>query len=290
LAFSADKGETWSQPISLDEEVRRWPSPPTVSPLQPTIAVNRDGVVGVTWYARRGTGDSLGWTVRFRASFDGGQTFVPSVEIPDAGVAFDGEARLSTKAVATGGGGPWSRPDGNIRLRLAYGTHGFLGGDYQGMAADADGVFHVYWIDNRTGWNQVWTAAVQAGGKAVRNGDRRLSDLEDVTALVGFEIRHVEYDPKTRRATARVCVINTSDRAIHAPLMLRLVSLDSYLGEPEVVNAVNRDNGPGAVWDLSALLSDGQLPPGQSTPETALIFLHRQSSPILPRGVRIVQA
>jgi hypothetical protein len=36
----------------------------------------------------------------------------------------------------------------------------FNGGDTAGLAADAAGVFHPLWIDNRTGIHQMWTAAV----------------------------------------------------------------------------------------------------------------------------------
>jgi hypothetical protein len=34
------------------------------------------------------------------------------------------------------------------------------GGDTAGLAADADGVFHRVWIDNRTGIPQMWTTTV----------------------------------------------------------------------------------------------------------------------------------
>ncbi len=34
-------------------------------------------------------------------------------------------------------------------------------GDTAGMAADADGVFHLLWIDSRAGVRQVYTAAVR---------------------------------------------------------------------------------------------------------------------------------
>jgi hypothetical protein len=43
--------------------------------------------------------------------------------------------------------------------------HIYLPGDYSGLTAAADGVFHPYWIDNRTGWHQVWTAAVRVSDK-----------------------------------------------------------------------------------------------------------------------------
>ena len=39
------------------------------------------------------------------------------------------------------------------------------GGDTAGLAADANGVFHLLWIDNRTGVHQVWTTTVKVRGK-----------------------------------------------------------------------------------------------------------------------------
>ena len=36
----------------------------------------------------------------------------------------------------------------------------FMGGDTAGLAADALGIFHAAWVDNRTGVPQLWTATV----------------------------------------------------------------------------------------------------------------------------------
>jgi len=36
-----------------------------------------------------------------------------------------------------------------------------LPGDTAGLVADADGVFHAAWVDNRTGVRQIWTAAIR---------------------------------------------------------------------------------------------------------------------------------
>ena len=49
-----------------------------------TVAVNRDGVVGVLWYDRREANDNLAYHARFAASFDGGLTFSPSVRVSAA--------------------------------------------------------------------------------------------------------------------------------------------------------------------------------------------------------------
>src|SRR5262249_21704553 len=63
-------------------------------------------------------------------SLDGGVTWLPSV-------------RVSTHANL--------REEGDSR---------FNGGGTSGLAADADGVFHPVWIDNRAGIHQMWTATV----------------------------------------------------------------------------------------------------------------------------------
>src|SRR5260370_26478837 len=61
LAWSADKGKTWSSPIVINDD-RPW-ADPTKGPdnMDPNVAVNKDGVVGVSWYDRRDAPDNLGW-------------------------------------------------------------------------------------------------------------------------------------------------------------------------------------------------------------------------------------
>src|SRR5262249_23274798 len=111
----------------------------------PTIAVNKDGVIAVSWYDRRGMPKSQlvpmevegvkgtaykleadGWNVRLRVSLDGGETGLPSVHVNE------------------------QPSHGDIEV-----------GDPAGLAAAADGRFHAAWIDNRTGKHQLWTAAIE---------------------------------------------------------------------------------------------------------------------------------
>jgi hypothetical protein len=99
----------------------------------PMLAVNKNGVVGICWYDRRDNSDNLGYWVRFSASLDGGASWIPS-------------ARVSTHA--------------NVVNPSERDNH-FHGGDTAGLAADADGVFHPLWIDNRTGVHQMWTTTVK---------------------------------------------------------------------------------------------------------------------------------
>ena len=134
---SADRGETWSAPARADSTdgdalFRRTPS----------ITVNKDGVVGVTWYERRREADRECQHVHFSASLDGGKTFLPA-------------ARVSTAASC-----PDTPRNGGSAKRWA------AGGDYSGLAASPDGDFHVLWADSRNGIYQLWTARVSVKATA----------------------------------------------------------------------------------------------------------------------------
>jgi hypothetical protein len=138
IASSDDAGATWRQPTVISEQ----PMDNTngFMTFHPSVAVNREGAIAVSWYDRRGlpravrvpTGrkdtfnwNTPGWNVRCRASVDGGSTWMPSVQLNER----------------PGQGEP-------------------VVGHSAGLAADADGRFHAVWIDNRTGKNQLWTTAI----------------------------------------------------------------------------------------------------------------------------------
>jgi hypothetical protein len=139
FSFSKDKGRSWSEPSALSGQAAA-ESGEGVAPFIPSVAVNKDGVVAVSWYDRRRTGKGDGkpaagppyeLNVRLRISLDGGETWEPSV-------------RVNEKTIKA-----WASELGHTA----------------GLAADAGGVFHPVWIDDRTGKRQVWTAAVTVGRK-----------------------------------------------------------------------------------------------------------------------------
>ena len=162
LSYSADRGKTWSSPVVVNDDRRR--TPPSPNHLLPAVAVNPDGVVGVSWLDRRDVADRLAWHARIRFSIDGGETFLPSVVLSETPARFDGRERWPPTASTTGGGTP-VYGGGLLRMQIFAPIHIYLPGDYSGLTAAADGVFHPYWIDNRTGWHQVWTAAVRVSDK-----------------------------------------------------------------------------------------------------------------------------
>lgn len=130
FSSSIDHGRTWTAPTAVDDDAGDHGANSRPNNFMPMVAVNRSGVVGVSWYDRRENPDNLGYYVRFRASVDGGRTWLPSVRVSTAPHVSSEDTRKNS-------------------------------GDTAGLAADAGGVFHAVWIDNRTGIPQMWTATVK---------------------------------------------------------------------------------------------------------------------------------
>ena len=145
LHYSTDGGSRWTDPIVVNSDAGREPYARTAA-----IAVNRDGVVGITWYDGRAdkTGDVAFrcQELFFTASLDGGQSFLPDVRVSSAKncpvTAANGEA-----------GRRWP-----------------AGGDYHGLVAAADGRFHVLWSDSRSGVYQLRFATIRVKGAVVVPG------------------------------------------------------------------------------------------------------------------------
>lgn len=122
LAHSDDVGMTWSQWARVDREVG------SASAVAYALAVNSEGTVGVMWLSLEGGPDPCSWLI-FSASLDGGNSFVQPVKV-------------STQP---------SCPSRDPRNAAAHAHRPRAGGDYNGLAAAADGVFHFVWADARDG-------------------------------------------------------------------------------------------------------------------------------------------
>lgn len=131
FSCSTDRGRSWSAPVNLSEQPESGDPEQDYLAYIPSIAVNGEGIVAVTWYDRRGLpppasdGSPKGWNLRMRVSLDGGAAWPPSVQV--------------TSQASTGNLTGWHTA---------------------GLCADATGNFHPAWIDDRTGLPQLWTAKV----------------------------------------------------------------------------------------------------------------------------------
>jgi hypothetical protein len=269
FSYSADRGRSWTRPKTVDDAApfgagRRGPDD-----FLPAVAVNGRGVVGVSWYDRRESPDGLGWRVRFAASLDGGDTFSPSVPVA--------EEPMDQEKGRWGVGGrtlPSGRAAGEpLNFALWLDTFNFSGGHTAGLAADAAGVFHPLWVDNRTGVRQVWTAAVTVAGEAVPNGSPELAALDDLSDRAVVEIFSPALDRASGLLTADVRLKNTSGSTIKGPLKLRVLTLRSTAANSAaVVGADNGLTGAGAIWDFTTLIPAAGLGPGNFSGPKRLTF------------------
>ncbi len=278
LAWSADKGRSWSKPVHVVDD--RPAMNPDEGPdnINPLVAVNKEGIVGVAWYDRRDHKDDLGWDIRFAASTDGGQSFSPSVKVSSAPNRYGGNELWPLESSASGGGAramPEAPPSkAPLTLGITVNQFFYSSGHTSGLLVTADGVFHPLWEDNRTGVSQLWTAPVTVRGTAVRNGAAELASMADATDRVAAELTEASYDRGTSTVTAQLRLRNTSRETISGPLKARIIALNSDLGVAQLVGADNGMAAAGAIFDFSGLLRGGALmPDSTSNPRTVRIHL-----------------
>lgn len=260
LSFSTDKGKTWSNPRVMDDNIARQVGDTIHGPddLHGVVAVNPQGVVGVMWFDRRAFPDDLGWDVRFRASFDGGETFLPSVKVSDANYDPGRGGR-----VFLFGGAPGLEVQSTNTLSIPWFV--FHGGHTMGLAADANGGFHPLWIANPTGTPQVWTTDISVDGKVVKNGTPDLAKLEDASKFVRLEFLNRYYDVKTHSVDFELRLENAGNATIRGPLKVRILDAGSYVGDVTIQQDGKERNIEGAVLDFSSQLPEGVFRPGYTT-------------------------
>ncbi len=277
LSYSADKGQSWSNPVVINDDEQPFDPATGQVHFRPVVAVNRHGIIGVMWYDRRIGTNRLDWSVRFTASLDGGETFLPSVVVSDSPFTHSYDKAFELDASSSGGGE--TRPPSNssggrpLRLNLAISSFYLNGGHTAGLVADANGTFHPFWVDNRIGASQIWTALVTVNGQSHRNGSLELAEFEDISQQVIISYTKPHYDYTSGTATVDAQIQNVSRETIKAPLKARVTYLGSAAGgKVSILNSDNGAAGTGAVWNFSPLLSRTDLIPGAKSSVKHLKF------------------
>lgn len=281
-AHSADDGATWSSATIVGENESG------VANYMPQIAVNPGGVVGVMWYHRNGV-DDAGYTPEFAASFDGGDTFTAPVKISKADQVVGGSETWPIFATVSGqlaspfeaAGAP--KKTGAIEMTLMRFPKHATGGETTGLVADRNGVFHALWTDDRTGFDQLWTAAIKVTGQAARFGDPALSACADVTDRMRMSL--VSWSNTSNKSFSVVVRLkNVGATPLLGPLRLRILSITSQVGRVTMVNSDNRATGRGALWNVSGADRASSLPPGGWSQPITLRFALTGARPWLGRG------
>jgi hypothetical protein len=256
LSYSTDKGKTWSGPKLVSDAKRTNGEGP--DSFMPVVAVNSDGVAGVMWYDKRDIPGGLGYNVRFAASLDGGETWQPSVLVSQSPKTFENRGTLPIRA------GVWRGAEGVLSLNVRR-YEWFAGGHTAGLTADANGIFHPFWVDNRTGLSQIWTAPVVVRGEVAKNGSFELSQLNDVSPSTMLELMDCNYEKANNIVSCSARLKNTSKETLPGPLKMRVITLTSDLGTPRILNADNGESGAGAVWEFGEEIDNGWLKPGENS-------------------------
>lgn len=281
IAFSSDRGETWSKPRVINDD-RQWPITEDKyrgpNHTMPQVEVNGSGIVGVMWYDRRETRDDAGYHVRFSASLDGGETWLRSVRVSDQPMDFGVEDMWAFEASSTIDSTNKEWPISVDVQRAEWIT----GGHTAGVAARADGVFFPLWVDNRTGRHQVWTAPVTVYGTATRNGSSELATLSDITSSVALDMVSVKHDRAEGMLTVGARLRNVGKDTLRGTVKLRATAVRSPIAVIAIANADNGMHGPGAVWDFTNTLPAAGLLPDSATGEKSLVFHLTDIRPAIP--------
>ena len=132
LNYSTDQGQSWS----ADTRIDLFADSMAAKAIVPSPAVNKDGVLGVSWVDRRNDPKREKNDVYFTVSLDGGKSF-------------QRPTRITPISVAT-------KTPGNADVANKFPG----GGHYLGITAKPDGSFQLVWSDSRSGFFELQTCNV----------------------------------------------------------------------------------------------------------------------------------
>jgi hypothetical protein len=274
LKTSTDGGRTWSAQRQIPELGARGSGI-----FSAAMAFNNAGVLGLIW---RESPISDCWY--FSASEDGGRNFTrarllsqcSSKPVPSAS-NWNACLRMSaTKRVINRPRPPLSLHDHHVLVLSVIDGRNTVWRNSGALMATADGVFHAVWIEKGRGEGQLRSAKVIVGESRERpfpseqlRGKATRVVTRDVALLYGGD-QH--YDIQNGTLTVDIVLKNLTTAPLRAPLLLKALALSGENGPLAIVNASNRETGPGATWDISEALPGGILAPGATTKPYSLVF------------------
>lgn len=305
---STDAGRTWSTPHRVNDNAGAPKDGPIDFRMTPTVAVNKDGVVGVAWYDRRDDPARRCWRYYFSASYDGGVTFSPNIPVstqpscpgketaphlivrnaqPDtalpsldtldklvlAGKSADAD-KIATAYAERAAAVPGTMP----AVRLTFNRdRNIWPGHYTGLGPDLTGAFYAMWSDRRAGHQQSYVARIDLDSTP----DPLLATLHEqvVTEQVRIVPDKAEFDEEKGTSTFAVEIRNVSGQPIYGPLHLRAKRVASPGGaEVRFVGADPGGQGALASWDFTPQMGTRRrLDPDVST-EPHSIVMHLSSA------------
>jgi hypothetical protein len=106
----------------------------------------------------------------------------------------------------------------------------------------------------------------------VKHGAADLAEFEDISKSVTLELSRPAFDRATGTLAVSARLKNISKDTVEGPVKVRVLTLESDLGVPEITNADNGQSGTGAVWDFSSQLAGSPLASMKLSAPRTLIF------------------
>jgi hypothetical protein len=245
VMHSDDLGATWSPLRRVSDSVPN-------APMNPAIAVNRDGIVGVTWNDRRDDPKADCFRVYFTASLDGGDTFLPNVTPTRKWTC----ANDAVNWVPVASSAQYPR-DGKWPAELSVGVIAgrfTTGGDTQGLDAGGDGVFHSAWINGEQGPMHLWHTTYRVTGSHRRASTpaSRIDTAVELRPMLQTVVGDLSLDLDRRSMSASLALRNVGWTSVTGPFTLVLDSLTSSLASIHATNATCGGTEKGASWIIGA--------------------------------------
>ena len=109
------------------------------------------------------------------------------------------------------------------------------------------------------------------------HGSLEFANLMDITEHLELVLTNPRYDRQRDVVSVDVQLKNISETTVKGPLKMRVMRIQSELGNPEILGAVNGEKGRGAVFEFDSVL---KLNPGEVSKARRLEFQLANLRPI----------
>lgn len=270
LARSRDQGSTWLSNVAIEGDAGNR----AVSVGSVSIAVGREGLVGLVWPAGNGT------CARFAVSGDHGRTFGNPIDLNPC----EEKLRLRPEAYSENlfsvqfmDASPGQKLDPEIAnqiidnrgLSIRINMNKLAWGRTE-LLVDGSGRFHPIWGDGREGPTSLWTRTVTLGDAPTPS--MNVDHLTDISKLIHIRLTNNRFHLRSATFFVDLALLNNGANTICGPVRIVADGLRSEYGLPEIDNADNGVRGDGAIWDMTDELEGGMIRPWSPSMPRTLAF------------------
>jgi len=267
LATSSDEGKTWSASVPI-----AMPKNGSGRISSPSLIAMSGHTLGLLWE------DKPFSPLWFFSYIENDSPVSPAIALSEEspGVEISNDS-LWTSIAQPGQLGPSANtsPDAVIGVDVQNMENALWRTD--GMAATKDGIIAI-WSAGTSEGMQLHSALIRMPAQGFHPNALQTPELDDVTRdmllMYGGEQSYAGqyYDETNRTLTFCSAIRNRTEHAIKSPIEVRLESLHSNWAPASVVNSTNSLPGPGAVWDISRLLTGDRIAGGAKSNPFCMAF------------------